>query len=276
MDGQGRSQLQTNETGPRALESLLGFWSEAGVDTAFADEPVDRLAERVRPTPAPIQAPPTAAAAHAGPDVSGAIAEARRLAAEADDLPALAAAIAAFDGCGLKFEGARQAVFSRGVPEAPVMVIGEAPGADEDAQGQPFVGRAGKLLDKMLGAAGLADRVFITNTVFWRPSGNRNPTVQEQLVCAPFVERVIALVQPKFLLLAGGASAKAMLRRPEGILSLRGRWFDWTSSDGATTLPALPTLHPAFLLRQPAAKKRAWADLLMLGERLDRPERPVD
>jgi len=276
MDGQGRSQLQTNETGPRALESLLGFWSEAGVDTAFADEPVDRLAERVRPTPAPIQAPPTAAAAHAGPDVSGAIAEARRLAAEADDLPALAAAIAAFDGCGLKFEGARQAVFSRGVPEAPVMVIGEAPGADEDAQGQPFVGRAGKLLDKMLGAAGLADRVFITNTVFWRPSGNRNPTVQEQLVCAPFVERAIALVQPKFLLLAGGASAKAMLRRPEGILSLRGRWFDWTSSDGATTLPALPTLHPAFLLRQPAAKKRAWADLLMLGERLDRPERPVD
>ena len=275
MDGQGRSQLQMAETGPRALESLLGFWAEAGVDTAFTDEPVDRLAERIRP-PAPVQAAPQAAAAPAGPDVSGAIAEARRLAAEANDLPALAAAIAAFDGCGLKFEGARQAVFSRGVPEAPVMVIGEAPGADEDAQGQPFVGRAGKLLDKMLGAAGLADRVFITNTVFWRPSGNRNPTVQEQLVCAPFVERAIALVQPKFLLLAGGASAKAMLRRPEGILSLRGRWFDWTSSDGATTLPALPTLHPAFLLRQPAAKKRAWADLLMLGERLDRPERPVD
>jgi DNA polymerase len=156
------------------------------------------------------------------------------------------------------------------------MVIGEAPGADEDAQGQPFVGRAGKLLDRMLGAAGLGDRVFITNTVFWRPSGNRNPTLQEQLVCAPFVERAIALVAPKFLLLAGGASAKAMLQRPEGILSLRGRWFDWTSSDGATTLPALPTLHPAFLLRQPAAKKRAWADLLMLAERLDRPERPAD
>jgi uracil-DNA glycosylase len=275
MDGQGRSQLQMAETGPRALESLLGFWAEAGVDTAFADEPVDRLAERIRP-PAPVQAAPKAAAASAGPDVSGAIAEARRLAAEADDLPALAAAIAAFDGCGLKFEGARQAVFSRGISDAPVMVIGEAPGADEDAQGQPFVGRAGKLLDKMLAAAGLADRVFITNTVFWRPSGNRNPTVQEQLVCAPFVERAIALVAPKFLLLAGGASAKAMLQRPEGILSLRGRWFDWTSSDGATTVPALPTLHPAFLLRQPAAKKRAWADLLMLGERLDRPERPAD
>ena len=187
MDGQGRSQLQTAETGARALESLLGFWSEAGVDIAIAEEPVDRLAERIRPPPAPSQASPKPASAPAGPDVSGGIAEARRLAAEADDLPALAAAIAAFDGCGLKFEGARQAVFSRGVANAPVMVIGEAPGADEDAQGQPFVGRAGKLLDKMLGAAGLTDRVFITNTVFWRPSGNRNPTVQEQMVCGPFV-----------------------------------------------------------------------------------------
>jgi DNA polymerase len=273
MDGQGRSDLQTSETGTRALESLLGFWAEAGVDTAFTDEPVDRVAERVRPQPAAPHAPATPAAA--GPDVSGAIDEARRLAAEAQDLAGLAAAIAAFDGCGLKFEGARQAVFSRGVADAPVMVIGEAPGADEDAQGQPFVGRAGKLLDKMLAAAGLADRVFITNTVFWRPSGNRNPTAQEQLVCAPFLERAIALVQPRFLLLAGGASAKAMLQRPEGILSLRGRWFDWTSADGALALPALPTLHPAFLLRQPAAKKRAWADILMLSERLDRPERPL-
>jgi uracil-DNA glycosylase len=274
MDGQGRCELQTSETETRALESLLGFWAEAGADTAFADEPVDRLAERVRPPPVQMQAPAQPAATP-GPDVSGAIEAARRLAAEAQDLIELAAAIAAFDGCGLKFEGARQAVFSRGVADAPVMVIGEAPGGDEDAQGQPFVGRAGKLLDKMLGAAGLADRVFITNTVFWRPSGNRNPTAQEQLVCAPFLERAIALVQPRFLLLAGGASAKAMLQRPEGILSLRGRWFDWSSADGALTLPALPTLHPAFLLRQPAAKKRAWLDLLMLTERLDRPERPV-
>jgi uracil-DNA glycosylase family 4 len=268
--------MQSAETGARALESLLGFWAEAGVDTAFADEPVDRIAERIRPPATQAAAPALAkSAAAAGPDAPGAIAEARRMAAEARDLTALAAAIAAFDRCGLKFEGARQAVVSRGVSDAPVMVIGEAPGADEDAQGQPFVGRAGKLLDKMLGAAGLADRVFITNTVFWRPSGNRNPTAQEQLVCAPFLERAIALVQPKFLLLAGGASAKAMLQRPEGILSLRGRWFDWTSTDGALTLPALPTLHPAFLLRQPAAKKRAWADLLMLSERLDRPERPA-
>ena len=200
---------------------------------------------------------------------------ARQLAAEAGDLAALAAAIAAFDGCGLKREGARQAVFSRGAADAPVMVIGEAPGAEEDAQGAPFVGRAGKLLDRMLAAAGLAGRVFITNTVFWRPPGNRTPDPAEQLVCAPFLERADR---------AGAAAscccwpAARPPRRccsvPEGILALRGRWFDWTSSDGALALPALPTLHPAFLLRQPAAKKRAWADLMMLAERLGRAERP--
>jgi DNA polymerase len=155
------------------------------------------------------------------------------------------------------------------------MVIGEGPGAEEDAKGQPFVGRAGQLLDRMLAAAGLADRAFITNTVFWRPPGNRTPSPAEQLVCLPFLERAIALVRPKMLLLVGGASAKSMLKREEGILSLRGRWFEWRSSAGDLELPAMPTLHPAFLLRQPAAKKRAWTDLLTLTERLDRPERPA-
>ncbi len=155
------------------------------------------------------------------------------------------------------------------------MVIGEGPGAEEDAQGAPFVGRAGKLLDQMLLAAGLQDRVFITNTVFWRPPGNRTPTALEQAVCAPFLERAIQLVRPKLLLLVGGASAKSILKKDEGILSLRGRWFEWRSEDGELVLPALPTLHPAFLLRQPAAKKRAWADLLTLTERLDRQSRPA-
>ena len=155
------------------------------------------------------------------------------------------------------------------------MVVGEGPGGDEDVQGQPFVGKAGKLLDKMLGAAGLTDRVFITNTVFWRPPGNRTPTAAEQAACAPFVERAIALVNPRMLMLAGGASAKAMLKREEGILALRGRWFEWKSADETLALPALPTLHPAFLLRQPAAKKKAWQDLLTLTERLDRPDRPT-
>ena len=268
-------------TDPRAIESLLAFWADAGVDAAFEDAPVDRLAERARPQRAPLP-PPSAASSPAlvgargfapssmAPDVAAAVADARALAAQAGDLTALAAAIAAFDGCGLKFEGARQAVFSRGAPDAPVMIIGEGPGADEDREGAPFVGRAGQLLDKMLAAAGLTDRVFITNTVFWRPPGNRTPSPAEQAACAPFLERAIALVAPKALLLVGGASAKSVLQKGEGILSLRGRWFDWRSADGTLEVPALPTLHPAFLLRQPVAKKKAWADLLMLTERLDR------
>lgn len=263
----------------RAVESLLAFWADAGVEAMYADAPIDRLAEgaamlRARSQPPP---PPVAVARPAavrGPDVGSAVAMARAAAAACGDLDSLAAAIAAFDGCPLKTQGAKQAVFSRGVGNAPLMIIGEGPGADEDAQGQPFVGRAGKLLDRMLKAAGLEGRVFITNTVFWRPPGNRTPTPQEQAVCAPFVERAIALVKPKMLMLAGGASAKSMLKRDEGILSMRGRWFEWTSEDKAIELPAMPTLHPAFLLRTPAQKKKAWQDLLTLTERLDRADRP--
>jgi DNA polymerase len=262
----------------RAIESLLAFWSQAGADGCFSDAPVDRLAERAPTTPRPttraLPTAPAVAARSAAPDLAGTIEQARALAAAAQDLSQLEAAIAGFDGCGLKFEGAKRAVFSRGAADAPVMIIGEGPGAEEDIQGVPFVGRAGKLLDRMLKAAGLSERVFITNTVFWRPPGNRTPAPAEQMVCAPFLERAIALVNPRFLLLAGGASAKAMLKRDEGILSLRGRWFDWSPEDGSARLPALPTLHPAFLLRQPGAKKRAWQDLLTLTERLDRPERP--
>ncbi len=260
-----------------ALESLLAFWREAGVDACYEDEPVDRT---WRPAP-PLRAQPGAptetqsAAAFASPDVSAAVVEARALAAAAGDLAALEAAIAAFDGCPLKHQGAKRAVFSRGAPDAPVVIIGEGPGAEEDAQGAPFVGRAGKLLDRMLEAAGLQDRVFITNTVFWRPPGNRTPTPAEQAVCAPFLDRALQLIRPKLLLLVGGASAKSILRREEGILSLRGRWFEWRSQDEQLELPALPTLHPAFLLRQPAAKKKAWSDLLTLTERLDRPDRPA-
>jgi uracil-DNA glycosylase family 4 len=267
---------------PRAVESLIAFWAEAGVDVAYADVPVDRMArglEAMRPkvhaaiaAPTPINAP-RPAFAPAAVD-AGAVEAARVAAAAAGDLAQLEAAIAAFDGCELKRQGASRAVFARGEPDAPVMVIGEGPGVEEDAQGAPFVGRAGKLLDKMLAAAGLTGRVFITNTVFWRPPGNRTPSPAEQAACAPFVERAIALVRPKLLLLAGGASAKHMLNTSEGILSLRGRWFEWKSEDGALELPALPTLHPAFLLRQPAAKKKAWEDLLRLTERLDRPQRP--
>jgi len=264
----------------RAAESALAFWADAGVDAAYADAPIDRLAEGVErlkakavPPPKPLKAP-TAGATGPVVDIAGAVAEARARAAEAADLEALAAAIAAFDGCGLKFEGARQAVFSRGNPQGPLMIIGEGPGQEEDARGEPFVGRAGQLLDRMIAAAGLTDRVFITNTVFWRPPGNRTPSPAEQAVCAPFLERAIQLVNPKMLLLAGGASAKSVLKREEGILSMRGRWFEWHGETSDLVLPALPTLHPAFLLRQPAAKKKAWQDLLVLTERLDRPARP--
>jgi DNA polymerase len=265
---------------PRAVESLIAFWADAGVDTALSEAPQDRMKsglEALRPRlptstfePAPVR--PSFVAA---PETVVDVAAARDLAAAANDLTELEAAIAAFEGCPLRFAGASRAVFARGRPDAPLMVIGEGPGAEEDAQGAPFVGRAGKLLDRMLAAAGLTDRVFITNTVFWRPPGNRDPTTAEQQACAPFLERAIALVQPRLLLLAGGAAAKSVLQRKEGILAMRGRWFEWRSADGSLEIPALPTLHPAFLLRQPAAKKKAWEDLLTLVERLDRPARPT-
>lgn len=263
-------------------ESLLAFWADAGVDAMLLDEPFDRIETgKVIPPPRPAAPAPLAAipavrkSGPPQPDISTALAKAEAAAAAAPDLKALVAAIAAFEGCPLRYEGAAsQAVVYRGDPKAPLMVIGEGPGADEDAMGQPFVGRAGKLLDRMLHAAGLQDRVLITNTVFWRPPGNRTPTPAEQAICAPFLERIIALVRPRMLLLAGGASAKSLLKRDEGILSLRGRWLDWRSADGQLELPAMPTLHPAFLLRQPGAKKRAWQDLLALTERLDRPDGP--
>jgi len=262
----------------RALASLMGFWADAGVDASYADQPVDRLAEGRRRLQAPARpaavrsAPaPAAAGSGAAPDLALAVGQAQAAAEAADTLEALEAAIAAFEGCPLRYSGASRAVFSRGTAGAPVMVIGEGPGGEEDARGQPFVGRAGKLLDKMLAAAGLTERVFITNTVFWRPPGNRTPSPQEQAICAPFVERAIVLAKPQVLLLAGAASAKSMLKRTEGILSLRGRWFEWRAEHTNLVLPALPTLHPAFLLRQPQAKKKAWSDLLLLMSRLEQP-----
>jgi len=262
-----------------ATESLLAFWADAGVDAMLMDAPVDRIAAgkiAPPPRPAPALAPVAAPRQANTPDISEALIEARRAAGAAGDLDALTAAISAFDGCSLKSAGAaRQAVVYRGVADAPVMIVGEGPGAEEDIQGKPFVGRSGQLLDRMLAAAGLTDRVIIINTVFWRPPGNRTPSPAEQAVCAPFLERAIELVKPRLLLLTGAASAKSMLKRDEGILALRGRWFEWRSADGALELPAMPTLHPAFLLRQPGAKKRAWSDLLTLTERLDRPDRPA-
>lgn len=252
-----------------AIESLLAFWRDAGVDACFEDAAVDRT---IVITPA-VKAVAKATASVAAPvDTGDATAEARRLATEADTLEALAQAIAGFDGCPLSGMGASRSVFGRGDPAAPILIVGEGPGAEEDAQGLPFVGRAGQLLDRMLSAAGLLDKVFITNTVFWRPPGNRTPTPQEQAVCSPFVERAFALMKPKAVLLLGGASAKAILKTDEGITRLRGQWREWRLAEGDVSAPAIATLHPAFLLRQPQAKRQAWADMLELAAKLDSAE----
>lgn len=250
-----------------AAESLLAFWRDAGVEGCFEDAPVDRT--HVAPTPAVKAVVKATASVTAVPSAGDAIGEARRLAAGADTLDALAQAVAGFEGCPLKGMGAKQAVFSRGNPEAPVMIVGEGPGAQEDEQGQPFVGKAGQLLDRMLKEAGLEGRVFITNTVFWRPPGNRTPTLAEQAVCTPFLERAFALLKPRAVLLLGAAAAKSVLNTDEGIMRLRGQWKEWRLSEGAIAAPAMPTLHPAFLLRQPMGKKAAWADILALAARLD-------
>ena len=253
-----------------ATESLLAFWRDAGVDACFGDAPVDRT--HVQPPPAVKAVAKATAAVTAIASPSASSVSARRLAAGAETLEALGEAIAAFEGCPLRGLGARQSVFARGNPEAEVLVVGEGPGAEEDARGQPFVGKAGQLLDRMLGEAGLEGRVFITNTVFWRPPGNRTPTPAEQAVCAPFVERAFALLKPKAVLLVGAAASRAVLGVDEGIMKLRGQWREWRLAEGGVSAPALPTLHPAFLLRQPMAKRQAWADMLSLAARLDNGE----
>ena len=252
------------------VESLLAFWRDAGVDACYGDAPVDHT--HVAPPPA-VKAVHKATASVVmplvGANAEDAIAEARRLAAGAATLQDLAAAVAAFEGCPLRGMGATQSVFGRGNPNASVLIIGEGPGGDEDRMGQPFVGKAGQLLDRMLAAAGLTDKVFITNTVFWRPPGNRTPTPQEQAVCAPFVERAFALLQPKAVLLLGAAAAKSVLQTEDGIMKMRGQWREWRLAEGGVSAPALPTLHPAFLLRQPQAKRQVWADLLAFAAKLD-------
>lgn len=171
-----------------------------------------------------------------------------------------------FEGCSLK-KTAKNICFYRGSLNAPLMIIGEAPGRDEDLKGIPFVGRAGQLLDRMLGAIGLEEKdVHITNVVYWRPPGNRTPTSQETEVCRPFLEKQISLVAPRVLLLLGSSAARLILRGDEGILRMRGRWFQ-TNLEGVK-IPSLASLHPAYLLRTPAAKKFAWKDFLMVKERL--------
>jgi len=260
-----------------ARVALLRWYIEMGVDEAIGAEPVNRFAPAPAiPTPilAPTPRPSAASATAAAPpkalteSLAEAARSARQLAAGAKTVEALAAVIAGFDGCGLK-RTATNTVFADGNPAAPVMIIGEGPGADEDRIGRPFVGRAGQLLDRMLAAIGL-DRqsAHITNVVYWRPPGNRTPTTAEIASCLPFVLRHIALVHPKILVLAGGTAAGALLPGGQGITRLRGRWFD-LEIPGLAPVPTLPMFHPSFLLHTPERKREAWRDLLALRARLD-------
>lgn len=257
-----------------ATEALLAFWRDAGVDACYLNEPVDRTVFVAPPAPQVVQkAAATVTALHGGQyggmSSADAVAEARRLAAAATSMDDLAQAVAAFDGCPLRAMGAKQAVFARGNPKGSILLIGEAPGETEDLRGEPFVGQAGQLLDRMLAAAGLADQAFMINTVFWKPPGSRSPSPQEQAACAPFVERAFALMQPKAVLLVGAAAAKSVLNTEEGLMKIRGQWREWRLDDGSARAPAMATLHPAFLLRQPQAKRVVWADMLSLTARLD-------
>jgi uracil-DNA glycosylase len=265
----------------RDIVALLRWHIDIGADEAVADTPTDwtKVAARTaapRPAPAPSptsvpaaverRAPPVAARpAPVQPVLLGtpaAGASARALAAEATSLAELRRAMVGFEGCALK-DTATNLVFADGNPEARLMLIGEAPGEDEDRQGLPFVGRSGKLLDVMLGCIGLdRTKVYITNMLPWRPPGNRKPNPNEIQACLPFLERHIELVAPDGMMLIGGTSASALLGTTEGITRLRGRWMEYRSPGLDRAIPVLPTYHPAFLLRQPAMKRDAWRDLV--------------
>ena len=279
------------------LEALLRWYVDMGVDIAVDAEPHDRFAEAAalreakavsgaanevlppnnrEPAPEPLPrdraaAPFTRAPVLPGPaaalSADAATRSAREAAAAAGTLDELRAVLAAFDGCSLKGT-ATQLVFADGNPEGRVMVVGEAPGADEDRQGKPFVGRSGQLFDRMLAAIGLdRNHVYIANIVPWRPPGNRTPTPQEVAICMPFIARQIALADPDFLVCLGGSASQGLLGSKEGILRMRGRWHDFET--GRRSIRAMPMLHPAYLLRQPAHKKLAWADLRALRKVLD-------
>ncbi len=288
---------------PNSLASMLSWQVSAGADEAIEERPLDRykislafpaaksapaqLGEvpltqvRAVPPPAaaivkPAAAPPAARsparpAAPAPPAPlprSAAVASARELANAARSLDELVEALAAFDGCALK-KTATNLVFGDGNPQARVMFVGEAPGADEDRAGKPFVGLSGQLLDRMVSWIGLdRSRFYITNIIYWRPPGNRTPTSDEVAACQPFVARHIELVNPAVLITVGAPSTEALLRRGEGIGRVHGRWFDYQSPGLAAPIPAMPMFHPAFLLRSAAQKRGAWRDLLLLEQKL--------
>jgi DNA polymerase len=285
---------------PNAMRELLEFYIDAGVDCALMDEPQDRFAEsaaeklkrqavaksqsqagsqippqaslrdasQVRQTPVADTRPAPSAVAKIPNEQL--IANARDLATAATTLEELQAALTGFTGCNLK-NYAKSTVFADGNPQAKIMLVGEAPGRDEDIQGLPFVGRSGQLLDRMLSCIGL-DRtsVYIANVIPWRPPGNRTPTPAETELCRPFVERQIALVNPDILVFVGTSSTKTLTGSKEGIMRMRGRWTTYQCND--RDIPVMPIFHPAYLLRQPAQKRLAWQDLLAIKRKLEESE----
>ena len=270
------------------LLNLLRWHIDAGADEAIGDSPTDHFKAASAPvrtqqraaTTDGVQAaaaPPSSEAPRRRASVplsleSPAAAEgsADQLANAASTLAELRDAMQQFEGCSLKHT-AMNLVFGDGNPDADVMFIGEAPGADEDREGLPFVGVSGRLLDRMIAAIGM-DRTsaYITNILPWRPPGNRKPTTNEVTICLPFIRRHIELMAPRVLVLVGGTSASALLGRSEGITRLRGRWLVYRSDDagGGFEIPCMPIYHPAYLLRQSALKRDAWRDILAIQERL--------
>ena len=227
-------------------------------------------ARAIEPTERAVAAAPAETAAKLStPLLAAAIEDARQQADAATTIAELEAAVRSFTGCALK-KTATTTVFAQGNPQSRLMFIGEAPGADEDRQGFPFVGASGQLLDLMLSFIGLKREsdFYITNTLFWRPPGNRPPTTDELEICHPFVEKHIALVDPKILVLVGGTATKAVLNDNRGITRLRGQKFTYTNSYMQREVPVHVIYHPSYLLRQPTAKKQAWADLLALKSAL--------
>jgi uracil-DNA glycosylase len=265
------------------LESLLRWYVDQGIDEAIGEDAIDRFAapapqptplpvqQRTAAAPTPIRPAPAAAAPPRGPvpiESPQLVEDARALAQRCNSVEELEAAVRAFEGCALK-RTAKNTVFADGVAGSPVMVVGEAPGADEDRLGKPFVGVSGQLMDRMFEAIGMSRErdLYITNILFWRPPGNRTPTLAEQAICMAFTRRHIELARPKVLVLAGGTAAKSVLDTTEGIMRLRGKWTNLSLDDGSA-VPTLPTFHPAYLLRTPASKRQSWLDLLSLDKKL--------
>ncbi len=253
------------------MREILQWYIAAGVDEAIDAAPQNRFVrpEEIPPADAADTAPPPPAAPQQAATANNAPSQdTRELAAGYANFDELRAAIGAFDGCALK-RTATNTVVGTGDEAAALMVVGEAPGGEEDRRGLPFVGPAGKLLDRMLAAIGLErSAVYITNILPWRPPGNRSPTAEEIALCRPFVERQIELVQPKVLVLVGGISAKSLLDKREGITRLRGTWRNFAPPGLDEPIATMATFHPAYLLRQPAAKKEVWRDLLAIQKKL--------